>query len=266
MVYSFKIKRKTLYYTINLIIPIFLIACLSICVFYLPTESQEKINLSLSILCSMVFYFLLLVKQLPQNGIVIPLISKYILFTFILNFISVLVTCVIINNYYKDSNIHKMTKWVQTILNNYLTKLVCLSPPKSKITHKQQHKNVSALRGIFTNSKLYRIDRLKNKINSSLVRRTKSAEFYHTRRDAILHSSRSIEYISNTLITERLNEKTKQYWKHLSAILDRIMLILFIIVTLLITYEILFKSSGFFDAYLDQNRVLNENSKYKRLK
>jgi nicotinic acetylcholine receptor, invertebrate len=278
MVFSFKMKRKKLFHTINLIIPIFLLACLSICVFYLPTESKEKINLSLSILCSMVFYFLLLVKQLPQNGIVIPLISKYILFTFILNFLSVLITCVIINNYYKDSNIHKMNKFIRTIFINYLNKLVRLKSPlkSNKLFISKQNKNINTLRSIFANSRLYRIDKLNNNnnnnINSSIRRYTKSVEFNDlltftqrvNRRNGILHSSKSIEYISNTLIIERLNEKTKQYWKHFSSILDRIMLILFIFVTLLITYELLFKVPSLFNTNFNQDHVLNENSVRKR--
>lgn len=50
MVYRIKMRRKSLFYTVNIIIPTFLISFLSVCVFYLPTDDGEKITLSLGML------------------------------------------------------------------------------------------------------------------------------------------------------------------------------------------------------------------------
>lgn len=41
--YNITLRRKTLFYTINLIIPCVGISCLSILVFYLPSDSGEKV-------------------------------------------------------------------------------------------------------------------------------------------------------------------------------------------------------------------------------
>lgn len=43
--YNITMRRKTLFYTINLIIPCVGISCLSILVFYLPSDSGEKVSL-----------------------------------------------------------------------------------------------------------------------------------------------------------------------------------------------------------------------------
>ena len=61
MVYKIKMRRKSLFYTVNLIIPTVLISFLSVCVFYLPTDDGEKITLSLSILFALgnFVYFLI---------------------------------------------------------------------------------------------------------------------------------------------------------------------------------------------------------------
>jgi len=53
MVYKVKIKRKSLFYIINIVIPAVSLTILTICVFYLPTGDGEKINLSLSVLFSL---------------------------------------------------------------------------------------------------------------------------------------------------------------------------------------------------------------------
>ena len=60
MVYKIALKRKSLFYSVNLIIPTFLISFLTVCVFYLPTGDGEKITLSLSLLFALVVFFLLI--------------------------------------------------------------------------------------------------------------------------------------------------------------------------------------------------------------
>lgn len=60
MVYKIVLKRKSLFYSVNLIIPTFLISFLTVCVFYLPTGDGEKITLSLSLLFALVVFFLLI--------------------------------------------------------------------------------------------------------------------------------------------------------------------------------------------------------------
>ena len=42
--FNISLRRKTLFYTVNLIIPCVGISCLSILVFYLPSDSGEKVN------------------------------------------------------------------------------------------------------------------------------------------------------------------------------------------------------------------------------
>ena len=48
--YSLKIRRRTLYYFSNLILPCVLIASMAVLGFYFPPESGEKITLEITIL------------------------------------------------------------------------------------------------------------------------------------------------------------------------------------------------------------------------
>uniref|UniRef100_F1LDP1 Acetylcholine receptor subunit beta-type acr-2 n=1 Tax=Ascaris suum TaxID=6253 RepID=F1LDP1_ASCSU len=73
VVFNIVIRRKTLFYTVILIIPTVLMAFLSMMVFYLPAECSEKITLSISILLALVVFLLLVSKILPPTSDTIPL-------------------------------------------------------------------------------------------------------------------------------------------------------------------------------------------------
>lgn len=73
--YRIHIRRKTLFYTVVLIIPTVLMAFLSMMVFYLPAGAGEKITLTISVLLSLVVFLLLVSKILPPTSSTIPLVS-----------------------------------------------------------------------------------------------------------------------------------------------------------------------------------------------
>jgi nicotinic acetylcholine receptor len=139
------IRRKTLFYTVNLIIPtvrneniqqkkkIFcfkvLISFLSIFVFYLPTDAGEKMTLSISILLALVVFLLLISKILPPTSTVIPLIAKYLLFTFIMNILTIFCTVVIINYNYRTPRTNKMPYWMRRLFIDILPRILRMERP-----------------------------------------------------------------------------------------------------------------------------------------
>ncbi|KAI3384447.1 hypothetical protein SNEBB_001282 [Seison nebaliae] len=132
IVYKIRIRRKTLFYTINLIIPSSLISFLSICVFYLPTVAGEKVTLCISILLALVVFLLMISKILPPTSIVIPLISKYLLFTFLVNIITIVVTVLLINWHYRTPRTHRMPVWIRWLFIQKLPKLLFMGPARSE--------------------------------------------------------------------------------------------------------------------------------------
>ena len=130
LVYTFKIRRKTLFYTVNLIIPTVLISFLSIFVFYVPTDEGEKMTLCISILLALVVFLLLVSKILPPTSMVIPLISKYLIFTLMMNIITILNTVIIINWNYRTPRTHNMPKWVRIVFINFLPSVLFIKRPE----------------------------------------------------------------------------------------------------------------------------------------
>ncbi|XP_076722974.1 LOW QUALITY PROTEIN: neuronal acetylcholine receptor subunit alpha-2-like [Callospermophilus lateralis] len=94
--YAFVIRFLPLFYTINFIIPRLLISCLTVLVFYLPSDCGEKIKLCISML--------------------LLLSSEYQLFTMIFVTLSIVITIFVLNVHHGFPSTHSMLCWVWVAL------------------------------------------------------------------------------------------------------------------------------------------------------
>ncbi|XP_056879519.1 acetylcholine receptor subunit delta-like [Takifugu flavidus] len=61
------IRRKPLFYVVNIIIPCVLISFLASLVYYLPADSGEKMTLSISVLLAQSVFLLLISQRLQKH-------------------------------------------------------------------------------------------------------------------------------------------------------------------------------------------------------
>ncbi|KAF7403194.1 hypothetical protein HZH68_005988 [Vespula germanica] len=118
--FNITMRRKTLFYTVNLIIPCVGITFLTVLVFYLPSDSGEKVSLCSSILLSLTVFFLLLAEIIPPTSLAIPLLGKYLLFTMILVTLSIWITVCVLNVYFRSPSTHSMSPWVRQVFLNWM--------------------------------------------------------------------------------------------------------------------------------------------------
>ncbi|XP_014215475.1 acetylcholine receptor subunit alpha-like isoform X2 [Copidosoma floridanum] len=124
--FNITMRRKTLFYTVNLIIPCMGISFLTILVFYLPSDSGEKVSLSISILLSLTVFFLLLAEIIPPTSLVVPLLGKFVLFTMILDTLSICVTVAVLNVHFRSPQTHVMKPWVRRVFIHVLPRLLVM--------------------------------------------------------------------------------------------------------------------------------------------
>ncbi|KAK8762259.1 hypothetical protein V5799_026475 [Amblyomma americanum] len=127
--FNISMRRKTLFYTVNLIVPCMGISFLTVLVFYLPSDSGEKVALSISILLSLTVFFLLLAEIIPPASLVVPLLGKYLLFTMVLVTLSICVTVVVLNVHFRTSSTHRMAPWVKRVFLQTLPRLLRMPRP-----------------------------------------------------------------------------------------------------------------------------------------
>uniref|UniRef100_A0A674BIK1 Cholinergic receptor nicotinic alpha 4 subunit n=2 Tax=Salmo trutta TaxID=8032 RepID=A0A674BIK1_SALTR len=113
--YSFIIRRLPLFYTINLIVPCLLISCLTVLVFYLPSDCGEKITLCISVLLSLTVFLLLITEIIPSTSLVISLIGEYLLFTMIFVTLSISITIFVLNVHHRSPRTDTMPRWVRHV-------------------------------------------------------------------------------------------------------------------------------------------------------
>ncbi|XP_051901765.1 neuronal acetylcholine receptor subunit beta-2-like [Pristis pectinata] len=128
--YDFIVRRKPLFYTINLIIPCVLITSLAILVFYLPSDCGEKITLCISVLLALTVFLLLISKIVPPTSLEVPLIGKYLMFTMVLVTFSIVASVCVLNVHHRSPATHAMPPWVRDVFLHRLPTLLLMRQPQ----------------------------------------------------------------------------------------------------------------------------------------
>lgn len=127
--FNISIRRKTLFYTINLLVPCISINLLTVLTFYLPSDSGEKISLCITLLLSLSMFQLLLMELIPATSISVPLLGKFIVFTTVTVSVSVLVTVVTLNMNFRSNATYMMPKCTRKLFLDILPRLLFMKSP-----------------------------------------------------------------------------------------------------------------------------------------
>ncbi|KAJ3587456.1 hypothetical protein NHX12_011053 [Muraenolepis orangiensis] len=217
--YDFIIKRKPLFYTINLIIPCVLITSLAILVFYLPSDCGEKITLCISVLLALTVFLLLISKIVPPTSLAVPLIGKYLMFTMVLVTFSIVTSVCVLNVHHRSPSTHSMPLWVKRLFIHRLPSFLFMRRPGS-----------SNIRERFrTKHRSFSGERRKQQHNLS-----ENTEF---RKRMTLKCNMDMEeavdgvrYIADKMKSEDDDEGIIEDWKYVAMVVDRLFLWIFVLV------------------------------------
>uniref|UniRef100_A0A8C6SEH3 Si:ch211-39a7.1 n=1 Tax=Neogobius melanostomus TaxID=47308 RepID=A0A8C6SEH3_9GOBI len=110
------IRRRTLYYALNLLIPCVLLSSMTLLIFVLPADSGEKISLGITVLLSLTVFMLLVAEIMPATSDSVPLIGQYFASIMIIVGMSVIATVIVLQYHHHDPNGGTMPKWVRLVL------------------------------------------------------------------------------------------------------------------------------------------------------
>jgi len=144
--FNMVIRRKPLFYIVNLIIPCVGIFYLSILVFYLPAQSKQKTGLVITLLVSQTFYLTLIIEVIPATSLTLPLLGRYLLFSMVWIAIAIILTAWIINIHYRQPSTHKMQPWVRRVFIQKLPRILMMRVPMQVIKNSMSTRRSKFLR------------------------------------------------------------------------------------------------------------------------
>jgi len=130
-----KIRRRTLYYFYNLIVPCLLISSMAVLDFSLPPDSGEKLSLGVTILLSMTIFLNTVQAIIPITSDS-PLIAIYFNAIMLMVAASVVTTILVLNYHHRLADTHEMPDWVQLLFLQWIPWFLCMSRPGDEITRK----------------------------------------------------------------------------------------------------------------------------------
>ena len=153
------LRRKHLYYVINLVIPCMSMNILTIVAFYLPSSSGEKIGITISVFLSLSLFQLVLFDLTPSSSLKLPLIGKYIMLTSLLVTLSVMANTIILNLNHRMSSTHSMSPLIRWIFLRMLPRILQMNSPSTDqdlspleenlLSYRRHHDNGQRIRNTF---------------------------------------------------------------------------------------------------------------------
>jgi len=153
-----KIRRRTVYYFFNLIVPCVLIASMAVLGFTLPPDSGEKLSLGVTVLLSLTVFQDSVSATMPITSLQIPLLGTYFNCIMFMVASSVVTTIMILNYHHRLADTHEMPGWVRTLFLQWIPWVLRMARPGEKITRKT----------IMMQNKMKELD-LKEKSSKSLL-------------------------------------------------------------------------------------------------
>ncbi|XP_010171714.1 neuronal acetylcholine receptor subunit alpha-7 [Antrostomus carolinensis] len=278
--YTITMRRRTLYYGLNLLIPCVLISGLALLVFLLPADSGEKISLGITVLLSLTVFMLLVAEIMPATSDSVPLIAQYFASIMVIIGLSVVVTVLVLQFHHHDPQAGKMPKWVRIILLNWCAWFLRMKKPREnieplKFNCPKHHLSVrsmemSVLPGHQSSSgnvicSYHAIENLccpqKNDLGSKSRKITctlpEDTELFQKEDlmdtiPVIVKILEEVQFIAMHFRKQDEGEEICSEWKFAAAIIDRLCLIAFTLFAIICTFTILMSAPNFIEAVSEE--------------
>ncbi|KAK5975330.1 Acetylcholine receptor subunit alpha-type acr-5 [Trichostrongylus colubriformis] len=127
------IRRKPLYYVVNLVVPTSIITIVAITGFFTPTstssERDEKLYLGINTLLTMSIMMLMVCNQMPSTSSYVPLMSWYYLGIIIVIVSGCLMATIVLALHGQKRHNRPLPRWVRKLVQNRFVDTFILKPP-----------------------------------------------------------------------------------------------------------------------------------------
>uniref|UniRef100_A0A6I8PKV6 5-hydroxytryptamine receptor 3A n=1 Tax=Xenopus tropicalis TaxID=8364 RepID=A0A6I8PKV6_XENTR len=124
------IKRRPLFYAVNLLLPSMFLMVMDIIGFYLPPDSGERVSFKITLLLGYSVFLIIVSDTLPATAIGTPLIGVYFVVCMALLVISLTETILIVRLVHKQDLQTHVPEWLKRLVLEKITALLCIRDKK----------------------------------------------------------------------------------------------------------------------------------------
>ncbi|XP_051533448.1 5-hydroxytryptamine receptor 3A-like [Myxocyprinus asiaticus] len=124
------VRRRPLFYTVNLLLPSIFLMIMDIVGFYLPPDSGERVSFKITLLLGYSVFLIIVSDTLPATAIGTPLIGVYFVVCMALLVISLTETVLIVRLVHKQDLQSHVPQWVKHLVLERATVLLCIRNKK----------------------------------------------------------------------------------------------------------------------------------------
>nr|CAI54103.1 nicotinic acetylcholine receptor, alpha7-2 subunit [Myzus persicae] len=259
--FTIKIRRRTLYYFFNLIVPCVLISSMALLGFTLPPDCGEKLTLEITILLSLTVFLNLVAESMPTTSEAVPLIGTYFNCIMFMVASSVVLTLVVLNYHHRTADIHTMGPWVKCLFLLWLPWILCMQRPGKDISFKAIRSRYTDRRGIELRERSsrsllanvldidddFRASVLSHRVynsgaasSSSPASESRSVCNYSARELQLI--LQEVRYITDHMRKQQDDQEVINDWKYAAMVVDRFCLIVFTFFTLVATVAVMYSA------------------------
>ncbi|XP_019744588.1 neuronal acetylcholine receptor subunit alpha-7-like isoform X2 [Hippocampus comes] len=240
--FTVTMRRRTLYYGLNLLIPCVLISGLALLVFLLPADSGEKISLGITVLLSLTVFMLLVAEIMPATSDSVPLIAQYFASTMMIVGLSVVVTVLVLQFHHHDPQGGKMPKWVRVILLNWCAWFLRMKKPGEERKTSGQSGICSAYSGGGGS------DRHPAGSSPGDIHLEQTRTLLLEQLPDVSRILEEVQYIARRFREHDEAQAICSEWKFAAAVVDRLCLVAFSLFSIICTFTILMSAPNFIEA------------------
>ncbi|KAK3584820.1 hypothetical protein CHS0354_006236 [Potamilus streckersoni] len=112
IIFSIKLKRKPLFFLLNVILPVILLSLLNVCIFVLPAESGEKASFSVTVFLSLAVFLTIVTATLPQNSEKVSLLGIYLVLMASFSTLIVILTLFTLRLNFRKVDVDQIPSWL----------------------------------------------------------------------------------------------------------------------------------------------------------
>ncbi|XP_032124680.1 acetylcholine receptor subunit epsilon isoform X1 [Sapajus apella] len=133
VIYSLIIRRKPLFYVINIIVPCVLISGLVLLAYFLPAQAGgQKCTVSINVLLAQTVFLFLIAQKIPETSLSVPLLGRFLIFVMIVATLIVMNCVIVLNVSLRTPTTHSMSVRLRHVLLELLPHLLGSPPPPSE--------------------------------------------------------------------------------------------------------------------------------------